>query len=62
MQRVDLSARYVTTLMRSETSRNRPALSGKPTLMFPTAYKLSCSPPADTGAGIAQWLERRTRD
>ena len=48
VQRVDLLTRSVTTLMRSETWLNKQTLSGKPTLMFPAAYKLSCSAPADT--------------
>ena len=44
MQRADLSARYV----HAYALRNRPALSGKLTVVFPAAYKLSRSAPADT--------------
>ena len=60
MQRVDLSARYVTTLMRSDTRLNRPALSGKFTLVFPAAYKLSRSAPAGRVPGeIKRSSDRR---
>ena len=43
--------------MRSEPWRNRPALSGKPTLMFSPAYKLYRSAPAESAG-----LQARSKD